>query len=290
MSETSLVLFIDLEPGRKVDLRTAARAAIAWADMVEEIGAHFSPMSPPSIKLESAQPGSQKLKAVLASISDDPKTTIRTAIVSALTFITLTTASWTWEQVLEWMKGDDAPEEARTLSEADLENLARDVADALEERMAEGSARRIYDELGADPNVTGAGISSQTDSRPQNVVARRDFPPQIFILEEEGVEKRSRTEIVDLVLLKPILTKETNKRWGFSWPHGKIGATIKDETFLNQLSAGQLGITMSEGIVFRVVLQIMEERRGSTWTVKEYSILRVIDVQPPYLQDNLALE
>jgi len=60
MSEASLVLFIDLQPGKRVDLRVAAKAAIAWADLIEEVGAYFDPFSPPSVKLEGAEPGSQR--------------------------------------------------------------------------------------------------------------------------------------------------------------------------------------------------------------------------------------
>jgi hypothetical protein len=63
MNETALVLFIDLEANERIDLRVAARAAIAWADMVEDVGGYFDPSSPPSIDLVASEPGSQKLKA-----------------------------------------------------------------------------------------------------------------------------------------------------------------------------------------------------------------------------------
>ena len=56
MSETSLTLFIDLRPGTKIDLRAAARAALAWADMVEEVGRHFDPLSSTIIELKSDLP------------------------------------------------------------------------------------------------------------------------------------------------------------------------------------------------------------------------------------------
>lgn len=290
MSEASLVLFIDLQPQKKIDLRTAARAAIAWADMVEDVGAYFDPFAPPSIKLESAQPGSQKLKAVIESLSEDPKTTIRTAIVSALTFLLLTTGQWTWEQVLEWIKGPDAPVEAQSLSDDERRAIAQEVVDALDAKVAEGLARRVYDELGSDTNVTGAGISGSGEMRPTTVVPRAQFPSQIFIVDETGLEKRVRTEEVDLVLFRPVLTRETNRRWGFAWPHGKMGATIKDQEFLERLASGQLAIAMSEGIVFRVQLEITEERQNDVWMVKDYAVLKVLKVQPPSSQEALELE
>ena len=143
MSSTSLVLFVDLKPDTKLDLRTAARAALAWADMVERVGHHYDPNSSTIIELESAQPGSQKIKAVVRSLVGDPKTAIRTAIISTLIFFAKDTVTWGWEQVLEWMKGPDAPVEVQMLSEPEREALALEVAEALEKRLAEKEARRV---------------------------------------------------------------------------------------------------------------------------------------------------
>jgi len=71
MPSASLVLFIDLEPNTRIDLRVAARAALAWADLVEEVGFHFDPLNAPKIELESSKPGSQKLKTIVSAITDD---------------------------------------------------------------------------------------------------------------------------------------------------------------------------------------------------------------------------
>jgi hypothetical protein len=68
MSSVSLVLFIDLKPDTRIDLRVAAKAAIAWANLVEEVGFHFDPLNVPKIELESSQPGSQKLKTIVSAI------------------------------------------------------------------------------------------------------------------------------------------------------------------------------------------------------------------------------
>lgn len=290
MPETPLVLFIDLEPNKQIDLRVAARSAIAWADLVESVGAHFDPSRPPQIDLVSSEPGSQKLKALIRYLGDDPKATIRTAIVSSIVFIGLTTAAWTWEQVLEWMKGPDAPEEVMSLSEEERVLLAKEVAEALGKKLAQEPAKRVYDELSKDTDVVGVGVSGTTDRRPVFVVSRNDFPPEIFIVEEGGFEKRSRVEQTQLVLFRPILTTETNKRWGFTWPFGKIGATIKDQGFLERLAKGELNIPMTQGLVFDVELEITEERLDSVWETKEYAILRVLTVHPPESQDNLTLE
>ncbi len=82
MSKTPLVLFIDLKSDTRIDLRAAAKAAIAWADLIEDVGGHFDPSSPPTVELVSSEPGSQKLKVIISSITDDPKATIRAAMLA----------------------------------------------------------------------------------------------------------------------------------------------------------------------------------------------------------------
>ena len=289
MTETSLVLFIDLKPDSRIDLRTAARAAIAWADMVEDVGTHFDPTSPPQIDLVGAEEGSQKIKAIISSLSEDPKANIRTAVVSSVVFLVGTTVTWTWEQVLEWITGPDAPHSVMELSDNERQMLAEEVAKALTDDLGKAPAKRVYDELGSDPDVTGVGVSGGMD-RPRIVVPRDEFPPEVYVVEEEGFEKRVHVETVELVLFRPVLTEETNKRWGFTWPYGKIGATVKDQDFLKRLLSGQLGIPMAEGIVFTVELEITEERRDRVWEVKEYTVLRVLDITPPSKQADLDLE
>jgi len=290
MSDTSLTLFIDLSPNSRIDLRVAAKAAISWANMVEDVGIHFDPSAPPTIQLEASEPGSQKLKTIISSLSDDPKADIRTAIVSALVFLGMTTAAWTWEQVLEWISGPDAPAETIQLSDDEREKLAREVAEALNNNIGRKPAKRVYDDLSADENVTGVGVTASPSRRPQTIISRDSFPPDVYVVEEEGLEKRSRVEEVELVLLRPVLTRETNKRWGFAWPHGKLGATIKDHGFLERMVTGELGIQMAEGIVFCVQLEIIEERKGTVWEVKEYTILKVLKIQAPAQQGGFDLD
>lgn len=288
--DTSITLFIDLDHDAKIDLRVAAKAALAWADLVDDVGRYFDPSAPPSLSLIAAEPGSQKVRALITSLSADPKANIRTAVVSSITFIVLTTATWTWEQVLEWITGPDAPSDVLHLSDDERKALARDVVEALKNQVGTDEARSVYSELSVDENVTGVGVTSRSDGRPSSVVARHDFPPQIYIIDGEGTEKRTHVETVDLVLLRPFLTTDTNKRWRFSGPHGQLGATIKDDGFLESLASGQLEVPMAEGIVFRVRLEISEEHKGGVWSVKEYAILRVLEVRAPMKQKRLDLE
>ncbi len=290
MSEVPLVLFIDLKPETRVDLRTAAKAAIAWADMVEEIGRQIDPFSQTVLELERSDPGSQKLRAVVKSLVGDPKTAIRTAIISSIMFVFQTAATWGVEQVLEWLNSEDAPQEVHSMTDGDLRKFAEEIVVALENRNAEKDAKRVYDELLHDENVTGAAMTSSDSGRPSIITPRSDFPPEVFVVEEPGLQKRQKSEQVELVLLRPILTSETNKRWGFSWPHGKIGATIKDHGFLERMADGQLNVQMAQGIVFTVILETVEENKNGVWTVREYNIEKVLHIEPPSRQSGLDLE
>lgn len=289
MSTTPLVLYIELKPDTKINLKVAARAAIAWAEMVERTGAHLDPLNTTTIELEASEAGSQIIKAIIRTLTENPKETVKIAIVTSLLFVAKTTVAWGWEQVLEFINGPDAPAEVRSLSKEEMESLAREVAAVVLEGLAEKPKNRIYEELAADENVTGVGMSSSMNRKPQVIVTRKEFPIQVYEIEGDGFQKRSRVEETDLVLLKPVLTDESNKRWGFSWAYGKFGATIKDTDFLDRMSAGQMNVPMAQGIIFKVELEIVEEKRDQVWQVKEYAILRVIAVSPPQRQPQLPL-
>lgn len=290
MSTAPLVLFIDLKPDTRINLRTAAKAAIAWADLVERTGEHFDPANPVSIELEASEPGSQIIKAIISSITEDPKDLIKIAVVTSLLFILKTSVAWTWEQVLEHLRGPEAPSAVQLLTQEDMTALAQEIASTLQNDFGEKQRNRIYDELSHDENVIGAGMSSSSEQRPEIVIPREDFPTEIFIIDEEGYEKRTRNEESELVLLKPVLTTETNKRWGFTWVYGRLGATITDSDFLERMASGRLNVPMAEGIVLHVDLEISEERRGGVWVVKSYNIANVIGVSPPEQQERFLLD
>lgn len=290
MPAAPLVLYIELKPETKIDLRVAAKAAIAWADMVERTGSHFDPLNLTAIELEASTEGSQIIKAIISSVTEDPKTILRIAIVTSLLFIAKTTAAWTWEQTLEYIKGPDSPAAAKSLSQEDMEALAHEVANAVNQQLKEDDKNRIYQELAADENVTGAGMSSSSEQRPTTIVPRDEFPDLLFLPEVEGADKRVRMEEADLVLLKPVLTEETNKRWGFSWPYGKIGATIKHTDFLERMASGKLNVPMAQGIILKVEMEVREERHDGVWVVMEYSIVKVISVSPPERQSDFELQ
>ena len=290
MTSTSLVLFIDLEPNTRIDLRTAANAAIAWANLVEEVSFHFDPLNAPKIELESSQPGSQKLKTVISALTDDPKAMIRTAVVSSLLFIGGTTINWGWEQVLEWMKGPDAPQIEIVLSEEEMQILAREVAKALKEEIGKDEAVEVFGALEADENVTGAGVSGTTERRPSTVIERRAFPKRTTIRDAEAIERRLYLEKMDLVLVRPTLTDETDKRWRFSSTRGVFSATIKDESFLRRLASGALNIPLAKGIALNVDLEIAEERDHEVWHVKDYTVIKVHSIMPPERQSDFDLD
>lgn len=287
MSGASLVLFIDLQPQSRIDLRAAAKAAIAWADLVEEVGFHFDPLNAPKIELESSEPGSQKLKTIINAITDDPKASIRTAIISALIFIGGTSLRWGWEQVLEYMSSPDAPQIDVRLSQEDKVEIAKEVARLLQTELGQEQAQDVYGALETDPNVTGAGVSGTTDRRPEIIVERSEFPKRRYAEQDEGSERRLHVERMDLVLVRAVLTEETTKRWGFESQRGKVSATIKDEKFLQRLAQGQLNIPMTQGIHFNVDLEITEVLVGEIWQVKGYSITKVHSVKPPPMQPRL---
>lgn len=56
------------------------------------------------------------------------------------------------------------------------------------------------------------------------------------------------------------------------------------------MASGQLNIQMTQGIVFTVELEIIEELKDSVWVVKEYNVTKVIHIEPPTHQGGLDLQ
>ncbi|KAF0677332.1 hypothetical protein [Profundibacterium mesophilum] len=287
MSQTSLVLFIDLKPDAKVDLRSAARAAIAWADTIERVGEYVDPFASPQVDLVSSEPGSQRIKALIRSISSDPKSDVRTAVIVAALFIAKVSVAWGWEQLLEFIKGPDAPESVQQLSEEEMVELAKQVAQAIRNEVGVKPARRVFQELNNDERVVGVGVTGRDGARPVHIVTKPDFPTQFT--EEDGTESEQRVKVeeVELILLRAVLTTETTKRWGFRGPFGNFGASIKDQAFLDRLASGALNVPMREGIILKVLLETTEERKDDVWKPKEHVVQRVLHVSPPPYQPSV---
>jgi hypothetical protein len=103
----------------------------------------------------------------------------------------------------------------------------------------------------------------------------------------EVTDSGDRTE---LILVRPILTSNSTRRWGFQTHYGSFGAPIHDTELLDKLAKGTLNIPMAEGITMVVDIAITEQREGQLWRPIERVITKVVSVSLPAEQVSLDLE
>jgi hypothetical protein len=288
MTETSITLYVELRQGARLDLESAANASLAWSRMIKAIGHSIDPMGDWDIELESSLPGSQKIRSYIKmKVGSDLRTLIVGAVGAALFFIAKEAVAWGVGEVLDYLRGPDAPAEVQSLSDEEVAAIAERIAVILQGSAGKTEAVEVYEALEADPDVTGAGAMNGERRKPDIIIPRAAFPSRH---EPAGIaepEERTVTERLDVILVRPVLAALTNRRWGFQTRSGSFGAPIQDERFLRDLVEGRLNVPLSQGIVMDVDLAVTEERIGGVWRPKERVVKRVYGIRKPLVQGRL---
>ncbi len=288
MEETSITLYVDLRHGSRLDLEAAANASLAWAKMIRAIGESIDPMSDWAVELESSLPGSQKIKSFIRiKTGGDLRTLIVGAVGSALFFLLKETVVWGYTEVLDFLKGPDAPAEVQTLTEEELVAIADRIAAILQGTAGKEEAVKVFKALEADPDVTGAGATTGSNGRPPLIIPRAAFPSRREPEELVEPEERTQTERMEIILIRPVLAARTNRRWGFQTRLGSFGAPIHDEEFLKALVEGRLNVPLAQGILMDVDLEISEEKIGGVWRTKDRTVKRVHGIKRAPIQTSL---
>lgn len=290
MAET-VSLYFDLEKGQVADLEVVASAALAWAAAIRETAFMLDPSIQVRLELASGTPGSLSLNALLKSLRDTiaDKQTIKTIIITSLVWAFSETASWTYGEILDALKGEDAAPAVAGMSDADKEDIARRVAKNLEGKVAAPQVQRMYRELERDPAIKGVGVTTTPGKRPDVIVPRQEFPRKAGHgeIREETIAKRTVPQTVHATLIRPVLVEDSARRWRFKSGQAEFSANMKDQDFLQRLLTGALPVPMVMGIEMDIELETTEELRGGVWVAVQRDIVRVVRLRPPVRQTGL---
>lgn len=291
MSAQPLSLYLDLEPGQVADLEVVASAALAWAAAIRETAYILDPSIEVRVELASGTAGSLSLNAILRSVRDTvtDKQTIRTIIITALVWAFQETASWTYGQILDALKGEDAAPVAAGLSDEDKEDIARRVAKALEGKVATSEIQRMYRALERDPAIKGVGATTTPGKRPAIIVPRQSFPQKAGHGEVkiETVTKRTVPQTLHVTLIRVVLVEDGGRRWRFKTGQTEFSANMKDQEFLQRLLTGATPVPMVTGIEMDIELETTEELRGGVWVATQRDVTHVVRLRPPIRQTGL---
>jgi hypothetical protein len=281
----TISLYLDLKEGEKADLEVVARASLAWAATLREMATILDPFSEVRIELASGTPGSLSLNGVIKHLRGalPSKTHSRALILAALLWMADKTADWGWQKVLDRLTTKH-PEATKHLTKAEAEDLAKQIAAALQPTVAEQPKRQLFRELERDPVIVGVGATEKPSRRPEVIVPRSEFRERAGdAVDEDGnlERKRTVTTTVRVVLVSPVL-KDAERSWRFQ-PAGlaEFGAKMKDHDFLEAFRLGRIAVPMKPGVEMTIEVQSKEELIGGSWVVQERSVSRVLSPAPP---------
>lgn len=270
-------LYIDLKENAKVDLATAARAALAFDAALKELASAINPMVNVRVELESGTVGSLSLNSLLSAVGLEKKE-LKAVALAAATFFMLESATWGYAKVLDWIF--ETPEIHQNLSQEEVEALATEITRILSSRAGEREIGKIYQELQRDDAVKGVGMTTQKGARPSVVVPRSEFSKRGRVVQESEIAgTRTTSAVKTLTLISPVLMQSTRK-WKFRFGKTEIGASIKDQQFLTRLLSGREPVAMGDGITMKVLLTTVEERKDGVWQIKKHIVDEVIEVNP----------
>lgn len=285
-------LYLDLAEGETASIEVVARAALAWSAAIKELAYIVDPAIEVEIDLVSGTEGSLDLNACIKAISkvagQQPK--LATIVVTALTWFTVQTGAYTYEKLLDWLTGTDAPPAVSQMTKAQIEEIAQEVVKAQQRNLAGKERQQLFRELDQDTSIVAVGSSQKPSHRPSALVPRSAFAERAgasVLTNDVDVKRRTETERLVVVLISPTL-KDAERRWRFqvgSLP--EFGATMKDHGFLEALAAGRVSLPLRAGIDMEIELETKQELVGQVWVVRERNVTRVI--RPGLLDDRTKL-
>jgi hypothetical protein len=273
MTATPVSLYLDLEKGRVADVEVVAAAAIAFSKAVKELAFVIDPSLDIRLELASGTPGSLSLDTLIRWKNKVDKKTIAQILVGIALYMAGETRDYWAQDILDKIFGKDEPVAERSLTKADIATLA----DELDSRAAKREFQGVYRELERDPAIKGVGVAPEPGVRPQALVPRTEFPIRSGLTEvrTETAERRVSTEAVRVVLISPVLIRDSQRRWKFRLGQKEFGASVKDKAFLESVFAGKSSIPLAEGIEMDIVLETHEELKDGVWAPQEYDVIHV---------------
>lgn len=281
-------LYLDLAEGESANIEVVARAALAWSAAVKELAYVIDPSMDVELELVSGTEGSLDLNACLVAFSKfaEQRPKLATVIITSLTWFMVQTGSYTYERVLDWLTGKDAPPVVKQLSKEEIQAIAREVINAQEKQIAAEQRRQIFHELNKDTSIIGVGSTQERDTRPTLIVPRAEFAERAgstITVSEAEVKRRTELAVLPVVLVSPTL-KDAERSWRFqAGTLPEFGAVMKDHAFLDALVAGRVALPLRAGVEMQIELETKQEKVGDVWVVRERNVLRVI--QPAILDD-----
>lgn len=216
--QETISLYIGLKPGEKADFEVVGLAAAAFAEMVKEIAFFQDPFTEVRLEFESGLEGSLELKAVLKTLaSGDGRKGLLIGVISTVCLVLVNDVrTYGVEKLLDHYL---LPQQRQSLSDEDIQRIAKAVKDANEGKVAKSPTQRMYRQLDRDPTIESVGSITKPNSKPVDPIPRSEFQIRAGLAPTVDPNPRSRTAITTdlLTLISPVLL-DADRIWRFDWP------------------------------------------------------------------------
>ena len=183
-----------------------------------------------------------------------------------------------WRSVLEQL---GYPQER--LSDEDVQRIAEETVQLLNDRSVSVPKRRLYESLTDDGAIQGFGAVPDDPPGPPRLIIPRSRFPQMTPAEPDDNPEGTRTlsRPMKLTLVRPVLRATSKGKWGFLSNGNRIEARVEDRDFLTRALSGREGIPLAEGVTLFAIVEVIQKRASGTWADQTYVVKSVTDWEPP---------
>jgi hypothetical protein len=270
----SITLYLDLKPGEKADFEVVGLAVAAFAEAVKEIAFILEPGLQVKLDFESGLEGSLKLEAILKSLNTpDGRRGALVGIISAVGLMLVTDLRQ--YGVGKLLDKYLMPEQRHSLSDEDIERIAKAVNGVHEGRIARAPVKEMYRQLERDSAIKSVGSIAKPDAKPINPIPRSEFPIRAGIAPRVDDTLKNRRSITteNLILITAVFL-HADRVWRFKSYFGEHGYHVLDLKFLSDALNGKF--KLKEGVEITAKVETFEENEGGLWIPKRRSILKVL--------------
>ena len=170
----SITLYLGLKKGEKADFEVVGLAAAAFAESVKEIAFILEPGLQVKLEFESGLEGSLKLEAVLKSLkTTDGRRGVLVGIVSAVGLMLINDLRQ--YGVGKMLDKYLMPEQRQSLSDEDIERIAKAVTGIHEGKIAKAPVKEMYRQLERDGAIESVGSIAKPGAKPIDPIPRSEF-------------------------------------------------------------------------------------------------------------------
>jgi hypothetical protein len=266
----------------QIDVKTLTSSLLVFAETLKEINKELDTGKNVDIKIEALKPGSFEIHTIVSAVSNnDLLTTIST--VTGIGTAAAGTIAGTYTGLLKlrsWFKKNDnkivdtKQSEGKTIITAkngntylcenvvyNTYNNSQIINDNISEQF------RILEE---DSAIEGFTLASDGETFS---ISKNEFSSLAQKIDILGENKQKITKTSETVyVVKPILEKNTTRRWEFIWNGHRISATVSDTNFLERMEQGEYPFRPGDKMIVDVQINQTLNPAYDAWMNEGYQL------------------